>query len=121
MSPSTQSGSLRDCLVDATRFWEPRRLIYNFVLSPVAVVWLAITWPHFRVALIPSSLLPLAVLALLANACYCAAYLVDVPLQRSAVNTIWRHRRWLLWLTGTIFAIVLESYWIADEIYPSIH
>jgi hypothetical protein len=24
-----------------------------------------------------------------------------------------------LWLIGTLFAIVVENYWIADEIYPS--
>jgi hypothetical protein len=120
MPTSTQPGRLRDCLVDATKFWEPFRLVYNLVLSGVAVFWLAATWPHFRAAPMPSSLLPLAVLVLLANICYSAAYLVDVPLRRSAINTIWKHRRWLLWLLGTIFAVALENYWIVDEIYPSI-
>jgi len=60
----------------------------------------------------------LTVLALLANVCYCAAYLVDIPMQRSALCAVWGHRRWGLWLVGTLFAVVVENYWIADEIYP---
>lgn len=112
------SNAFRGLLADAIRFWEPRRLVYNFVLTAVAVVWLVATWPHFRAALTLSSLLLLAILALLANVCYCAAYLVDIPMQRSSLSTMWRRRRWGLWLMGTLFAIVLANYWIADEIYP---
>jgi hypothetical protein len=112
------SGPFRALLADAIRFWEPRRLVYNFVLAAVVVVWLAASWPHFRVALTLPSLLLLAVLALLANACYCVAYLVDIPMQRSSFGTVWRRRRWGLWLLGTLLAIVLANYWIADEIYP---
>jgi hypothetical protein len=110
-------GPFRGLLADAMRFWEPRRLVYNFVLTAVAVVWLVATWPHFRAALTLPSLLLLAVLALLANACYCAAYLVDIPMQRSSLSAVWKRRRWGLWLVGTLFAIVLANYWIADEIY----
>jgi hypothetical protein len=64
------------------------------------------------------SFLLLAVLALLANVCYCAAYLVDIPMQLSSLASVWRHRRWGLWLMGMLLAIVMENYWIADEIYP---
>jgi hypothetical protein len=112
------SGPFRGLLADAIRFWEPRRLVYNIVLTAVAVVWLVATWPHFRAALKLSSVLLLAVLALLANACYCAAYLVDIPMQRSSLSAVWKRRRWGLWLVGTLFAIVLANYWIVDEIYP---
>jgi hypothetical protein len=112
------SGPFRGFLADAMHFWEPRRLVYNFVLAAVAVVWVVATWPHFRAALTLQSLLLLAVLALLANVCYCAAYLVDIPMQRSSLSTVWRRQRWGLWLAGTLFAIVLANYWIADEIYP---
>jgi hypothetical protein len=123
---STQSQSLgklpsdpfRGLLTDAIRFWEPRRLVYNFVLAAVVVVWLVATWPYFRVAFTLSSLLLLAALALLANACYCAAYCVDIPIQRSSFGTVWRRRRWVLWLLGMLLAIVLANYWIVDEIYP---
>jgi hypothetical protein len=114
------SGPFRGLLADAIRFWETRRLIYNFVLSAFVVVWLVATWPHFRAALTLHSLLLLAILALIANVCYCAAYLVDVPMQLSSLNTVWRRRRLGLWLMGTLFAILVENYWIADEIYPSV-
>lgn len=111
------SSPLRESFKDAIRYWEPRRLVYNLVLSGVTVAWVAGTWPHFRAALTLSTLPPMAALALVANACYCAAYLVDIPFQRSSLGAIWKRRRWGLWLMGTLFAIVLASYWIADEIY----
>jgi uncharacterized membrane protein YhhN len=111
-------GTFRGLAADAVRFWELRRLIYNFVLLAVVVAWVAGTWPHFRPMFEPQSLLLLAVLALLANACYCAAYLVDIPLQCSPLGAMWKRRRWTLWLAGTLFAILLANYWIADEIYP---
>jgi hypothetical protein len=112
-----KSGPFRSFFAEAIRYWEPRRLIYNFVLSAVCVGWLVLTWPHFRPILNLSSVLLLAVLGLLANACYCAAYLVDIPLQQSSLGTVWRRRRWALWLMGTLFAILFANYWIADEIY----
>jgi hypothetical protein len=112
------SGPLRESFADAMRYWEPRRLVYNLVLIAVTFAWIAGTWPHFRPALTLSALPPMAVLALLANVCYCAAYLVDIPFQRSSLGAVWKRRRWGLWLVGTLFAIVLASYWIVDEIYP---
>jgi hypothetical protein len=112
------SASWRNSLSQSAHYWEPRRLIYNAVLAAVTLLWFVGTWPHFRPALNPGDLLRLAGLALLANVCYSAAYLVDLPLQRSALNAVWNRRRWGLWLTGTIFATVLTNYWIADEIYP---
>lgn len=112
------SGLFRRSLADAVRFWEPRRLVYNIVLTAVVVAWLVATWPHFRAALTLSSLGIMSVLALLANVCYCAAYLVDIPMQRSSLGDVWRRRRWALWVLGTLFAIVVEHYWIGDEIYP---
>jgi hypothetical protein len=117
----TASEPFRGIIGDAIRFWEPRRLVYNFLLAAVTVAWLVATWPHFREALTLQSLLLLGILALIANVCYSAAYLVDIPMQRSSSNTGWRRRRWMLWLMGTLLAIVLANYWIADEIYPFIH
>jgi len=116
--PQPPLASFRALLVDALRFWELRRIFYNLALSVVALAWLGLTWPHFRPALTLTSFFLFIVLALLANACYCAAYLVDIPLQHSALAAVWRRRRWVLLLAGTLFAILLENYWIADEIYP---
>jgi len=87
----------------------------------VVVGWLALTWPHFREAFTLQSLLSLFVLAVLANVCYCAAYLADVPMQYSSFRAVWQRRRWVLWLAGTLFATALANYWIADEIYPYVH
>jgi hypothetical protein len=105
---------------DAARFWEPRRIAYNLVLTAVVFAFLILTWPHFRPALTFQSLPPLLVLAAMANVCYSAAYLADVLLQFSSFRNLWQRQRWSLWLVGTLFAVLLACYWIADEIYPSV-
>ncbi|PYX67585.1 MAG: hypothetical protein DMG78_27370 [Acidobacteria bacterium] len=112
------SGPFRAFLTDAIRFWEPRRLVYNFVLAVVVVVWIVASWPHFHPAFTLHSLLLLSVLAVLANVCYCAAYFVDIPMQSLSVGRALRRQRWGLWVMGTLFAILFENYWIVDEIYP---
>jgi hypothetical protein len=103
---------------EAIRFWEPRRIVYNFALTAVCLAWILVTWPHFRPALTLSSLGILTVLALLANVCYCAAYLVDIPAQHLIPGAVWNRGRWMLWLVGTVLAMVFTNYWIGDEIYP---
>jgi hypothetical protein len=112
------SGPLREILIDAARFWEPRRLIYNLVLAVVVVIWVVASWPHFRPMFTLHSLLLLSILALLANVCYCAAYLVDIPMQSMSAGVALKRLRWGLWVLGTLFAILFENYWIVDEIYP---
>lgn len=107
-----------EVLRDAIGYWEPRRLWYNAALTALAGIWVVATWPHFRPASTLASLLKLIVLAALANVCYSAAYLVDVSMQRSSFRAAWHRRRWILWLIGTLFAVVVTCYWIADEIYP---
>ena len=47
-----------------------------------------------------------------------AAYIADIPMLVSALRSSWRRWHWGLWLAGTLFAILIENYWIADEIYP---
>jgi hypothetical protein len=112
------SGAPRGIFPDVVRFWETRRLIYNLALTAVVVFWIVATWPHFRPALTLPNLLRIFVLALLANVCYSTAYLVDLPMQSSALREAWKRRRWILLLVGTLFAVVFEFYWIGDEIYP---
>jgi hypothetical protein len=112
------SGPLRAIFTEAIRYWEPRRIIYNLILVAVVIAWIGSTWPHFRDALTLQSLLLVFILAMLANLCYCAAYLADIPIRYSAFHGAWRRWRWFLWLGGTIFAVVLANYWIVDEIYP---
>lgn len=105
-------------LNDAIRYWEPRRVVYNLILTIVALAWLGLTWPHFRPALTLSALTQLLILAGLANVCYCAAYVADIAMQLSLVGERWQRWRWRVWLTGTLLAVLIENYWIADEIYP---
>ena len=62
----------------------------------------------------------LLVLAAIANVCYSAAYLADILLQFSPLRDLWQRQKLGLWLAGTILAVVLECYWIADELYPYI-
>ena len=110
--------NFRTLLSDSLRYWEFRRLFYNLVLLAVVAAWVATSWPHFRPMIEIHSLLLLAILALLANACYCAAYIVDLPMLFSLVGERWRRRRWILWLAGMLLATLMANYWIADEIYP---
>jgi hypothetical protein len=103
---------------DAVGYWEPRRLWYNAGLTVLAGAWVVFTWPHFRPAFTLASCAKLIVLAALANVCYSAAYLVELPMQQSSFRAGWQRRRWVLWLLGTLFALLFACYWIADEIYP---
>ena len=119
-SAGPEPAPFRDLLSDAIRYWEPRRIGYNAFLAVIVVGWVIFTWPHFRAAFTWQSLLFLFVLAVLANVCYCAAYIADLPLQYSVYRDQWRRRRWGLWAVGTLFAGVIAFYWIADEIYPSV-
>jgi hypothetical protein len=122
--PSPLSGprslAFRDVITDAIRYWEPRRIGYNFVLAAIVVGWVVLTWPHLHSVFNWPSVLAVFVLAVLANVCYCAAYVVDVLVQYSAFRDFWRRARWALWLLGVLFAGVITFYWIADEIYPSV-
>ena len=103
---------------EAARFWERGRLLYNAILTVVVLLWLILTWPHFRPALTLGSFEVFVILGLLANLCYSAAYLAEFFIQLLAPGPSRRRARIALLVLGTIFAIVLENYWIADEIYP---
>ena len=105
-------------LSDSIRYWEARRLLYNLALTTLAIAWVVLTWPHFQPAFTLESGLKVLVLATLANLCYCAVYLVEIPMQESTLSAVWRRWRWTLWLGGTLFALLFACYWIADEIYP---
>lgn len=108
-------------LIEAARFWEPRRLLYNLLLFGVVVIWVVSSWPHFRPAMTLESLGIMTVLALLANACYCAAYFAEMLIQNAASGASWNRQRWGVWVVGTLLAILFENYWIADEIYPFVN
>lgn len=102
---------------DAARFWEPRRLWHSGVLLAGVLTWVISTWPQFRGSMGLFVLWTLVFLAL-ANAVYCAGYAADLFMQAYAPNVWWRRIRWTLWIVGTLLSILVETYWIADEIYP---
>jgi hypothetical protein len=116
LPPSESSrSSLHDLLSDAIPYWERRRLAYNLVLVAVVIGCAVTTWRRFRDGLSFELLLALFVLGVLANVCYCAAYLADIPIQYFAFRIAWRRNRWMLWATGTLFAMALTYYWLVDE------
>lgn len=115
-APGSDNYSLRDALTNALRYWEKRRIPYNFVLALVVVGSIALAWPQSRSIIRFTSLLPLFVLAVIANICYTSAYLVDLPVQLSGFRSTWQKWRWVLWSIGTAFATVLAFYWMGDEV-----
>ncbi len=104
----------------AARFWEKGRLWYNAVLCMAVALWVVLTWPHFRAAMNLDALGKMAVLALLANVCYSAAYVAEFFMQGALPSSLWRRVRLGLWIAGMLFALLLANYWIADEIYPDV-
>ena len=113
---NTQGSALRD----AARFWEFWRIWYNAILVAVVVLWVLFTWPHFRPALNLLDLGRMIVLALLANLCYCAAYLGEFFMQPLLPPKFWTRFRITVWIVGMLFALLIANYWIADEIYPDV-
>lgn len=106
--------------LEAARFWESRRLWHNAILAIVVLLWLGLTWPHFRPALTLVALGKMIVLALLANVCYSAAYVVEFFVQGLLPQNLWRRFRWGVLILGVLLSLVVENYWIADEIYPDV-
>lgn len=112
--------SLRDALSDAIHYWELRRIVYNLALAAVVIALAVMFWAQIRDRLSFELLLGLLVLAVLANLCYCAAYLADVPMQLSSHVGAWKRWRWLLWTFGVLFGMALAWYWVGDEILPAL-
>jgi hypothetical protein len=105
---------------DPARYWEVRRIWYNVLLTAQVALFVIRTWPHFKPAMTISSLGKMLVLALLANVCYSAAYLGEIADSDSAVGRGWRRRRGVVFVVGTLVALLLAQYWIGDEIYPDV-
>jgi hypothetical protein len=118
--PGKSQNALREILSDAIGYWEPRRIAYNLILAAIVIAWVVFRWPHFRPAMKFESLVLMAVLAVLANICYCSAYLVDLAMRYSNFRRLWVRWRWGLWVCGMLFATLLANYWIADEIFPNV-
>ena len=108
-------------IANAVRFWEQRRIAYNLLLTVAFVGWGVVNWRFLRGAFSFVHFAQLAVLALIANVLYSAVYLAELCFKDSAASK-WHDWRWGIWIIGTLFAILVESYWVNDEIIaPLIH
>ena len=97
-------------VADALRYWEPRRVIYNGVLALVVVGHVLAGWPDVVKKLSVNLFLGFFFLAVLANVCYSAVYLVDLFVQFSGLHTAWAKGRVLLLTIGTAFAAVITHF-----------
>jgi hypothetical protein len=108
--PSPPSASFREITTDAIRYWEPRRLLYNAVLALIVGVYFCRALPESRAAVTVDGILGLFVLAVFANLCYCAAYIVDLFAQFSGFRSLWLRWRWLLLALGITFAGIITRF-----------
>ncbi len=95
---------VRDALTNAIRYWEPRRILYNGILTGIVLTYFGLNYPVSKRMLSVDSLLLIFILAVLANIAYCAAYVADVFAQLSACRFTWLRYRWILLVTGMLFA-----------------
>jgi hypothetical protein len=110
------SGAARpDPWPAALRYWEPRRIVYNAVLTAIVIYNFARVWPRSRVVLAPKPFGMLLVLALIANLAYSAAYLFELALDPPSPGS-----RRATFIAGMLFAAALTWYWLVDEIIPSL-
>jgi len=98
------------CAANALRYWEPRRLIYNAVLALVVVGQFILAWPGSQEKVSVDLVLGLFILAVLANVAYCAAYVADVLVQFSGLDSAWRRGRLALLIVGTAFAASIAHF-----------
>ena len=108
--PPLPKASLREMVTDAIRYWEPRRLIYNAVLAVIVIGYFCGSLPQSRAALSFDGLLFVFILAVLANLCYCAAYVADIFAQFSGFRALWLRWRWLLLALGITFAGIITRF-----------
>lgn len=96
--------NFREALTDAIRYWEPRRVLYNFLLAGIVLTYFGLSYPASRGMLSVDGVLVVFILAVLANVAYCAAYAADIFAQLSGFRFAWLKYRWILFLIGILFA-----------------
>ena|SRR5438128_9021093 len=81
------SVTFREAVTNAIRYWEPRRIVYNVLLALIVIsyfVYFRKSSPSTKTKISFDGVLGLFLLAVLANAAYCAAYPVDIFAQWSS-------------------------------------
>ena len=109
---------LKESITDAVRYWETRRLAYNAVLALIVIAYFWIGLPASQHNLTPDLALVIFLLAVAANVAYCAAYIPDLFMQSSDFIQVWRKVRWILFVTGTLFAAIITRF-IAMTIFSN--
>jgi hypothetical protein len=102
----------REIITNAIRYWEIRRFVYNGVLALIVLAHFAAAADAVRDRAMRDAnlVLGLFVLAVLANLCYCAAYVADVIAQFSGFRDVWLKGRVGLLVLGVAFAGVLTHF-----------
>jgi hypothetical protein len=113
-----ETPTFRESVSDAMRFWEPRRLLYNALLSVIVLFYFLRAYPGSKTILTLDSILGLFLLVVLANVAYCAAYLADVFAQWSSYRDLWRRFRWALFAVGMLFAGILTRFIAIGIFWP---
>jgi hypothetical protein len=110
--PTDLGTRLREVIADGIRYWEPRRLVFNAVLAVIVLVYFFLGLPRSRTQLSIELVFVVFLLAVLANICYCVAYVGDVFVQVAGLSAVWRRWRWILFAIGLAFAAIVTR-WIA--------
>ena len=111
---------VREAVSEALTYWEPRRIVYNAVLACIVLAYFALNWPYSRSVVSFNGVSVVFVLAVLANVCYCTAYLGDVFVQVSGFRESWFTWRWVLFVIGTALAAVITR-WLAIGFFTPPH
>jgi hypothetical protein len=115
------AATLRESATDAIRYWEPRRLAYNAVLTAIVVVYYWLLFPASKAAISLDKTLAVFLLAVMANVAYCAAYIADIFAQASGFRDRWRSHRWVLFAIGIAFAGALTRFFSLTLFQPMRH
>lgn len=102
--------TFRAIATDAIRYWEPWRILYNAVLSAIVLGYFFAAWPASKSVVSLNGILFVFLLAVLANAVYCAAYLADVFVQLSGFRDRRGPIRLSLLVLGILFASVITRF-----------
>ena len=102
--------SLREMATDAMRYWEPRRGVYNAALALIVAGYFLAAWPSSRTTVTLDGILFLVFLAVLANCCYCVAYVPDLFAQFTGFRALWLRWRGLLLALGIVFAGIITRF-----------
>lgn len=109
---------LKAAITSALRYWEVRRLVYNGVLAAIVIGYFVAYLPQSKQVLSIEPLFFLFVLAVGANICYCAAYVVEIFVQLSGFRETWLRVRGILLLVGIVLAGIFAR-WFCLAFLPA--